>query len=711
MRSRIIFVLAILLCAVFVAPFVLAGKPIPTARATITSNGTGGGNWDVGASWTGGTAPSDTDDVTIATGDTITITMNEVCAGVTINNGGTLTMTTHTLDNSGFFDNGNGGTFNAGTGLVNFTDSGSVTTAEDATNRDFYDLVVSGGNVQMASHIFVKNMTYIYGTLGSSSAVKYLYPNYKASIEEPLVLGPSADLTDNELCIYYYAYGNLNIPEITIGRTLTIQMYGATPYNCTINGDLTSNTRDIVMNGRATVLHGIDFNDYNVSCRYFTNSLNELGLKLGNGYFDVDYFQNSPDVESYMLMEGAQINVSTTWNVVSTSDSWDAGTSLVRFDGTGAQTVTHSGREFYNVEVKNTAAAAEVTFGAGELNMNNFVLADGQVDFDTNNPNVNVSGDMTITNGATFVAGSGTWLFDGTTTYTDNSATKLNIGDFTVTGALTIDSNMKMENCTNSGSIDVDGAHTIYYRGSNFDSDNWTTSNITLDMSGGDDQNVSANGSTFTKLIISTASGTTNYVAEDINVTDLEVSTSGTISFTSSTVTVSGDIEITSTVNYGTSSFVMSGTTNQYVNYTDTDDFYNFRVSNSDAGVYLLDDINVSNNFVADAGSSIYLQENLTAENVDSNGASGNGVNISSVSGDRYIFCAIAKRDLDFTDLTNVTLIPEVAEEEEEENETVSSSATPVTSTGNSLWDDEMLWVWLFLILIISGLVIIRLGR
>ena len=40
--------------------------------ATITSNGSGGGNWSAGATWQGGVAPADGDTVVIAAGDTVT---------------------------------------------------------------------------------------------------------------------------------------------------------------------------------------------------------------------------------------------------------------------------------------------------------------------------------------------------------------------------------------------------------------------------------------------------------------------------------------------------------------------------------------------------------------------------------------------------------------------------------------------------------------
>lgn len=45
--------------------------------AAITSNGTGGGNWSVGASWTGGVKPAAADTVTIVAGDTITFDQDD----------------------------------------------------------------------------------------------------------------------------------------------------------------------------------------------------------------------------------------------------------------------------------------------------------------------------------------------------------------------------------------------------------------------------------------------------------------------------------------------------------------------------------------------------------------------------------------------------------------------------------------------------------
>lgn len=56
---------------------------------TITSNGTGGGNWSSGSSWTGGVAPSSANHVTILNGDAITLTADASCIDLNINGGAT----------------------------------------------------------------------------------------------------------------------------------------------------------------------------------------------------------------------------------------------------------------------------------------------------------------------------------------------------------------------------------------------------------------------------------------------------------------------------------------------------------------------------------------------------------------------------------------------------------------------------------------------
>jgi len=74
-----------------------------------SSNGTGGGNFNVAATWTGcnSTTPQTTDSIIINSGDTVTLVATTTVAGITINNGGIFAANTRTLtDTDGYTNNG-----------------------------------------------------------------------------------------------------------------------------------------------------------------------------------------------------------------------------------------------------------------------------------------------------------------------------------------------------------------------------------------------------------------------------------------------------------------------------------------------------------------------------------------------------------------------------------------------------------------------------
>lgn len=77
------------LTAIFMAfgPYIFA--------QTILSNGTGGGAWNLGASWSGGIAPGAGNDVVILAGDVITATTSQPCTNLTV--AGTLSFNTNSV--------------------------------------------------------------------------------------------------------------------------------------------------------------------------------------------------------------------------------------------------------------------------------------------------------------------------------------------------------------------------------------------------------------------------------------------------------------------------------------------------------------------------------------------------------------------------------------------------------------------------------------
>lgn len=99
--------------------------------AAISSNGTGGGNWSAGSSWVGGVAPVAGDDVTIVSGDVITLTGAAASATCVVDAGGTLAIAGQTLTLTGAITVNGHATGGAGGKLViGANSSGSAGTME-----------------------------------------------------------------------------------------------------------------------------------------------------------------------------------------------------------------------------------------------------------------------------------------------------------------------------------------------------------------------------------------------------------------------------------------------------------------------------------------------------------------------------------------------------------------------------------------------------
>ena len=164
--------------------------------ATIASTGSGG-NWNAGATWTGGSVPGDADEAHIDSGDNVTLTANAQCGNVVID-GGTLTgggykvtcvktsgrLFDHSGTISGVLDVELQGTHNTtedfdGTGNVrNLTLNGSglnVTTGREMELDG--DLIITQGTLTTGNYGFTCKEANITGTLDGSGTANHSFEN------------------------------------------------------------------------------------------------------------------------------------------------------------------------------------------------------------------------------------------------------------------------------------------------------------------------------------------------------------------------------------------------------------------------------------------------------------------------------------------------------------------------------------------------------
>lgn len=131
----------------------------------------------------------------------------------------------------------------------------------------------------------------------------------------------------------------------------------------------------------------------------------------------------------------ASIIVSGNW---ANSGTFTQNSGTVTFDGVDQQTITTGGQSFNNVVINNTGDLGgtddDITI-SGNLDIDgSLTLTDGNLELSTNNPNVNVAGNVSISASGYVTKGTGTWTFDGTTatTYNDVNAVGQNIGDVVI---------------------------------------------------------------------------------------------------------------------------------------------------------------------------------------------------------------------------------------------------------------------------------------
>lgn len=121
----------------------------------VTSNGAGGGAWNDPATWSSNTGPGTSDDVVIVAGDTVTVGSTQSCKGITIDDSGTLKITTGAVLNTSYTVTVNGtltmddGNFNiGGTSKTKYLEisGGTLNFSGGAINVSGRYKQLSGGN-------------------------------------------------------------------------------------------------------------------------------------------------------------------------------------------------------------------------------------------------------------------------------------------------------------------------------------------------------------------------------------------------------------------------------------------------------------------------------------------------------------------------------------------------------------------------------------
>jgi len=205
--------------------------------AAISSNGTGGGDWDIGASWAGAVAPGSGDTVTILNGDTITQTQAEAATSVTIDAGGELDNATFNLAISGKLDVS--GTLTQGSSADTGITAGNIEFHTGAS-RDWQEdskVTCNGDYVEPNSSVSVNNRRGCLTMGGDGNLTKPSITNYLCGFKidagvTVTAIGLICRINDN-LCGNVEINGTLN----TSGSWCTIGCNSSYSFVIGVNGD------------------------------------------------------------------------------------------------------------------------------------------------------------------------------------------------------------------------------------------------------------------------------------------------------------------------------------------------------------------------------------------------------------------------------------------------------------------------------------------
>lgn len=460
--------------SIFLGIILIFLQTVSVIAATITSTSSGG-NWNTGSTWVGGNAPAVGDLVVIATtsGNSVTLSAAQTCAGVTINSGSVLNLSSFTLTvngpwlNNGTFNDGTGtvtfGTasaaINAGTGSANFE---NIIIASGATMNINTDVTVNGNfdfvlpaannivNINSANSLNIAgnvNMNLPTSTRSSTMAVG------SGTLTVSGLFNMQSQATAGRANVITISTGTANLnggystgttsPTISTGSKITFTGNGT----LNLSGTLSGGAPAIVQSTGTINFKGATAQDIWLETYYNLGVFD--GTKSLLGAVTV---QNQLNLASGTLQAGAfNMTLSGSGDAFIVTGAFDPGTALVTMSGAAATNIPAT--TFNNLTVTNgtkTLSAGSNLVVNGNWAQNTAVVLDGDA-------NATVFG--LLSGYGALTMGSGTLTLDST--YSSSGALTTGTGTVKYVGGGNIRGNMTYYNLEIDGDRNMTAAVTV----------------------------------------------------------------------------------------------------------------------------------------------------------------------------------------------------------------------------------------------------------
>jgi len=507
--------LILVLCGLLLACL----QSISVIAATITSTTTGG-NWSTGSSWLGGNPPAVGDVVIIATtsGNSVSLTGNQTCIGVTINSGAILNLSSFTLTVNGLWLNN--GTFNDDTGTVTFGTANAAIDAGTGTANFENIIIASGATLNINTDVNVSgnfdyvlpsanNIVNINGTnaLYIGGGLTMILPTATRSNTMAIGAGTltvdglfnmQAQATSGRANVITISTGtaNLNggystgttIPTIAAGCKITFTDAGTLNLSGTLAGGAPAIIQSTgTINFKGATAQGIWRETY-YNLGVFDGTKSLLGIIT---------VQNQLNLESGTLEAGAfNITLSGSGDAFISTGTFDPGTALVTMSGASATNIPTT------------------TF-------NNLTVTGGTKTLPTGS-NMVVNGNWAQNTAVELVGDANATIFGRLTGY----------------GALTMGSGtLTLDSTYSSSGVLTPGTGTVKFVGGGTIRGNMTYYNLEIDG----DRNLAANV-TVSNILTVNASNTLNLLARALSLTGIgnPIVNNGTIISSTGALTFAG---------------------------------------------------------------------------------------------------------------------------------------------------------------------------